>query len=348
MSKNQPEIWILTPTFNAESVLERYFQGVEQTTYPKDKLHIIMPDGGSTDQTVAIAQAHQATILDNRLKTGEAGKAVGVHYILAQTKAPLAETLVCLLDSDNFITQPDWFERLIEPLSDPEVIGSEPWEYLLRPTDPYITRYGALIGGADPVMLWLGHYDRLNTLSGKWTELPLRTTDHQTYLTWSVDPYQLPTIGANGTIFRASIFAELKIKDYLFDVDVLYQYAEKHQVKFAKVKIGIVHLISTSLAGFIRKQKRRIQDYQYFEAQGLRAHLKSNLNYQGLLLFILSCLTILPLFWQVLKGYTKRPDSAWWFHPVACWVTLWIYGTGRLLGKLKKPALADRSRWVQG
>lgn len=349
---HQPHIWIITPTFNAATVLSDYFSGIEQTTYPKDKLTVVVPDGGSTDATVALVEQHGGIVLPNPLKTGEAGKAVGIHYVLDQInkkKADPQDELICLLDSDNIIVDTDWFERMVEPLvKDPDNIGSEPWEYIRRSQDGYIVRYAAMIGGADPVMIWLGHYDRLNTLTGKWTNLPLKTTDAGPYLTWEVNPHMLPTIGANGTIFRSSIFVDIPVNDYLFDVDVLYDYALKHKTRFAKVKIGIVHLVSGTIESFVRKQRRRIQDYQFFQAQGLRQQISQNLNYKGLVLFILSCITIIPLLWQVVVGYWRKPDRAWLFHPLACWLTLWVYGTGRILGKLRKPALADRTHWKQG
>ncbi len=347
-----PTITIVTPVYNAAKVLEEYFAGIEQTSYPKDKIKIIMPDGGSKDTTRKIAEAHGATIIENPLKTGEAGKAVGVQQVLdelKQQKIDPREHLICLLDSDNIIVDTNWFERMVQPFSDdPEIIGSEPWQYLRRDQDGYITRYTAMIGMSDPVVMFLGNYDRLNLLSGQWTELPIQTEDKGDYLAWDVDPKVVPTIGANGTIFRTSFFDGAAIGDFLIDIDVFYEYTQVHKARFAKVKIGIVHLFSGSLKTFVRKQNRRIKDFQYFSAMGLRKYPWNTLNKKGLLTFMLACLTIIPLFWHVVKGMTKKFDWAWLFHPIACWVTLWIYGWGTIMSKFQKPALADRTNWSQG
>src|SRR3989339_734663 len=51
--------------------------------------------------------------------------------------------------------------------------------------------------------------------------------------------------------------------------------------------------------------------------------------------FILSCITVIPLLIHSFKGYVKKPDKAWFFHPIACWITLWEYGCGRLRGFLQ-------------
>lgn len=346
-----PTISIITPVYNAAGVLEEYFAGLDQTTYPKDKLRIIMPDGGSKDATRKIAEAHGAIVLENELKTGEAGKAVGVRYVLEQLrqdKQDAADHLVCMLDSDNILTQPDWFHRMVEPFqNETGIIGSEPWEYTYRSSDGYITRYTAMIGMSDPLTMYLGNYDRQNMLSGRWTDLPIRTIDHGPYLTWEINPKRVPTIGANGTMFRANFFEPLTIGDYLFDIDLLYEYTLMHSAKFAKVKIGLVHIFCRTVSDFIRKQRRRIKDFHYFHAMGLRTYPWNSINQTGLVVFVLSCVTVVPLVWQTIKGLSRRPDSAWLFHPIACWLTLWIYGTGKVFGRFQKPALADRTHWRQ-
>lgn len=351
-SKALFQISIITPIFNAASVLEAYFAGIEQTNYSKDKITIIMPDGGSQDRSREIAKAHGAVVIENPLKTAEAGKAVGIKHVLSvlkDKKIDPATHLICLLDSDNIIENHDWFQRMIEPFSDDEaVIGTEPWEYTYRKKDGYITRYTAMLGMSDPICHFLGNYDRLNTLTGRWTDMPITVSDKDTYFVWDVDIKVLPTIGANGTIFRASFFQALTIDQYLFDIEVLAEYVKRHPAKFAKVKIGVVHLFSGSLKSFIRKQKRRIQDYTYYKRKGFRKYWDSSLNKKGLVIFILSCLTIVPLLWHVIKGYSKKPDIAWLFHPVACWITLWIYGVNTVLSKIQEPSLADRSHWTQG
>lgn len=350
--KSLPKIYIVTPVFNAERVLPEFFAGLRQTTYPKDKIELIMADGGSQDQTRQLAKEYGAVLLDNELKTGEAGKSVGIKYVLAKLKEQKLDPndhLICLLDSDNIIIAPDWFERMVEPLMKTEnIIGSEPWEYTYRASDRYITRYAAMLGMSDPLTLFLGNYDRRSVLTGKWTDLPIKVKEERNYLEWTVDPKQVPTIGANGAIFRASFFSGLNLENYVFDIDLLYEYTLSHTVKFAKVKIGLVHIYCRTLIDFIRKQERRIKDFHYFHSQGLRSYPWSTVNRFGLLWFVISCLTVIPLIWQMIRGFVKKPDLAWLFHPFACWITLWIYGSNAILNKFRPPTLTDRTNWRQG
>lgn len=352
-SKDAPLVSILIPTLNAASVLEKCLASIVKQDYPKEKLEIIVADGGSTDKTLEIAKKYGAKIYKNPLKTGEAGKAVALRY--AQGK------LVALIDSDNLLPGPTWFRQMVEPFSDPEIIGSEPWEFTWRSQDGFIDRYCALLGMNDPLCLFLGNYDKRSVLTEKWTDLPVEQEDKGGWLKVSLKAHALPTIGANGTILRREILLKNGlVGDYLFDIDIIAQIASQKPVKFAKVKTGIIHLYCGSdIKKFIRKQKRRIRDYLYFSALtkktdkgrhyqkiGVRKYPWQQQNKIGLLKFILACVTIIPLLYQSIKGFFKKPDPAWFFHPLACWITLYAYGTGRIKGIFGVREM-DRRHWKQ-
>ena len=54
-------------------------------------------------------------------------------------------------------------------------------------------------------------------------------------------------------------------------------------------------------------------------------------NNFGVIIFLISCVTILPLILDSLRGYMKKKDTAWFFHTLACEITLWEYVRGSLL-----------------
>jgi hypothetical protein len=185
-------------------------------------------------------------------------------------------------------------------------------------------------------------------ISGCWTGLPIVAEDKGPYLTFRLDPHMLPTIGANGTLLRRTALEQVRVRDYLFDIDVLYQLASQQPVRFAKVQTGIVHLYTSSLAGFARKQQRRIIDYLYYQHQGLRQYPWKQHNRAGLGRFVLSTVLVIPLVLQAARGYRRQPDAAWVFHVLACWVTLWAYAWGWLGGHLAlEPTQVDRTGWEQ-
>jgi len=62
-----PKVSILIPTLNAESVLDECLRSIEMQDYPKDKIELIIADGGSKDKTLEIAMltAHLPALLGN-------------------------------------------------------------------------------------------------------------------------------------------------------------------------------------------------------------------------------------------------------------------------------------------
>jgi len=352
-SKDLPSISVLIPTLNAASVLEGCLESIVSQDYPKEKIEIIIADGGSMDKTLEIAKKYKAKIYPNPLKTGEAGKTVALKKAKNE--------LVALIDSDNFLPNKNWLKRMVEPFADPEIIGSEPWEFTYRRQDGFIDRYCALLGMNDPLCLFIGNYDKKSVLTGKWTGLPVEQEDKGGWIKTTLKPGAIPTIGANGTILRAHpggapgknkehLRGERLVDmvgDYLFDIDIIASLAAKKPVKFSKVKTGIIHLYCGSdIKKFIRKQKRRIRDYLYYQKIGARKYPWQQQNKIGLLKFIFSCVTIIPLVYQTLRGYLKKSDPAWFFHPVACWITFLVYSWGKILGFFGTQELS-RKGWGQ-
>ncbi|MBI5183741.1 MAG: glycosyltransferase, partial [Nitrospinae bacterium] len=154
-----PTVSIIIPTLNSARTLKDCLYSITIQDYPKDKIEIIIADGGSTDDTMAIINSFNPTnilVVPNPLKTGEAGKAAALKRANNQ--------ILAFIDSDNILQDEDWLKRMIEPFKDPEIIASEPIEYTYRASDSYITRYCALLGMNDPLCLFLGNYDRYCTL----------------------------------------------------------------------------------------------------------------------------------------------------------------------------------------
>lgn len=337
-TKFLPSISVVIPTLNAEKPLKECLKLIREQSYPQEKVEIIIADGSSTDKTIEVAKKYGAKIYQNPLKTAEAGKAVGVKVAKNE--------LVALIDSDNYLPDKNWFSKMIKPFEDKEIIGAEPIEYTYRKSDALITRYSALLGMNDPICLFFGNYDRKCYLTGRWTDLKIKTEDKGDYLKVFLEKDKVPTIGANGTILRREFFKNFK-DDYLFDIDEIYGLIVKGKNKFAKVKIGIIHVFSGDVKTFLRKQKRRIKDYTYYKKMGVRKYPWSKLNKWGLTKFTIYSILWLPTFLQACIGFVKKPDKAWFFHPLACWLTLWVYGTGKISQKLFGIKEINRDNWKQ-
>lgn len=343
---NQLTVSIVTPTLNIMRVIDEYLEGIIIQTYPHDKIEVLIADGGSTDGTIEKLKEYNdktdfdIRIYDNPLRTGEAGKAVAVRKAKSD--------VVLLLDSDNILPDPDWLDRMMKPFDEADIVASEPIYFTYRKQDSLVNRYCAVLGMGDPLCLFMGNYDRYSCVSGKWTTIPHEEIDKGDYL--SIRFYDaIPTIGANGFIMRTRALNDNFDGEYLFDIDVLWKLFQKDSsLRVAKVKTGIVHLYCPDMKTFFRKQKRRINDFLFFSDSKGREYPWTSFGKGRIVLFIICCITIVPLLIQALIGFIRKHDvKVWLFHFVACWITLIVYGLGTIKSLFGHTEASDRSTWKQ-
>ena len=331
-------ISIIIPTLNSAKTLEACLRSITGQAIPRDRYEIVLADAGSDDDTLSIARACGVDrVVENQLKTGEAGKAAGI-------KASSGK-LIALVDSDNILPDPEWLSRMIAPFSDPEIVASEPLEYTVRKGDPALTRYFALLGMNDPLCLFTKNYDRFCAVTGKWTGLAVPQEDKGDYLKLTLSEDALPTIGANGFVFRRSLLEHVSWEPYFFDIDIMHQAVQAGFSHVAKVKTGIVHLYCARFADFTRKQRRRIKDFLYFAQEKQRTYPWDQQRKSRIVLFCLATVLVFPLLVQMVRGFVRRPDRAWLYHVPVCWATLWVYGiesVRKLLGQGQLPASRDK------
>jgi len=336
------KVSFVIPTLNAGLVLESCLKSINQQNITSKDYEIIIADGGSTDNTTKIAKKYNAKIFTNPLKTAEAGKAVGVKKATGE--------YIALIDSDNILPDPNWLKTNIEILEiDSSLIGTEPLFFTYRPHAGFIEKYSALTGVNDPYAFVTGVYDRKNYINFKWTGLKIDQIDKGKYLKVELKPNSpIPTIGANGTIFKSNFLKENLNSDYLFDIDIISNYLLKSQtsIYFAKVKQGIIHTFcESSIKKFIRKQNRRINDYYYY--QNFRKFNWGQTNKFGTLKFVLYTILIIPSIFDSLRGFIHKPDIAWFFHPLACFITLYLYTINTVKKRFGLLKQLDRQKWQQ-
>lgn len=335
------KVSFIMPTLNAQAVLEKCLESINRQNYPKNKIEIIIADGGSTDDTIEIAQKYDCIIIKNPLKTAEAGKAIALKHTTGD--------YIALIDSDNILPSKNWLKKMILPLDKNEkIIGSEPWAFTYRKKAGFIERYSALIGANDPYAFVCGISDRINYIDQKWTHIDISQTDKNSYILIKLSSKnRIPTIGANGTIFRASFLKKQAIDKYLFDIDIIQSYLDKHQyLYFAKVKIGIIHTFcESSIKKFIKKQNRRITDFYIHKEQ--RKFSWSISNKACIPKFTFYTVLFFPSIIDSIKGYRNKPDKAWFFHPIACIISLTVYSLITIKKTLGLLEPLSRKTWQQ-
>ena len=335
-----PLVSVIIPTLNAARTLDRCLAAIRAQDYPRDRVEIVMADAGSIDGTLEIAARHGVEkIVPNPLTTGEAGKTAAIEASTGE--------ILALVDSDNILDDTAFLSRAAALFRDGAVDAVEPLFWTLDPADSTVNRYCALLGMNDPIAYFLGTYNRFSHLSGRFSGMRLRSMT-ETPDAWlvEVDPARVPSFGANGFLVRRSAIEGLAWKPYYFDIDVFQQMAAAGRGRIAVMKTGIRHLFCETVSDFRRKQARRIRDYLHHARGSRRTYSYSAIPRRRYGWFVLATVTVLPLVWQALRGYLRTPDTAWWFHPAACWITLWEYSWGTVRS-LAGTAEYDRKEWKQ-
>lgn len=341
-TNNKTTISIIIPTLNSGKTLSECLSAIRNQNILESQYEIIIADAGSTDSTIDIAKEFNVNkIVENKLKTGEAGKSAGIKEASAD--------IIALIDSDNIIDDPEWINKMLQPFNDSEIIASEPLVYTHRKNDSALTRYFSMLGMNDPICLFLGNYDRECMITNKWTNLEIKQEDKGSYLKLTLTEQQFPTIGANGFVFRKEILQKTNWDPYFFDIDILYQTiaaTTNKTIKVAKVKCGIVHLYCDKLASFYHKQDRRIKDFLFFSQEKQRSYPWEKQQNKGIVKFCIYTALIFPLIFQLLKGFFRKHDIAWLYHIPVCWITLFVYAKGAISKTLGiKPKQKNRDTW---
>jgi GT2 family glycosyltransferase len=115
MSEEKPLISLIISNFNGKDTTERCVQSVVQrTTYPKERLRILVVDDGSADGSASFLRqqfAGQIELLEMKRNVGfiKANNA-GITHALESCEPDY----VMLLNNDTQVIQADWLARLVE------------------------------------------------------------------------------------------------------------------------------------------------------------------------------------------------------------------------------------------
>lgn len=108
----------MIPVLNAARDLRPCLAAIERQTADHGLFEVLAADGGSTDDTRAIAAEAGARVVENPYREAEPGVAVGIQQARGE--------LVMVLAADNWMHGADFIERMLEPFEDPQVMAAFP------------------------------------------------------------------------------------------------------------------------------------------------------------------------------------------------------------------------------
>ncbi len=314
-----PTVTFVTPTFNSERTLKECLESVAKLDYSRNKIKLLIVDGGSTDKTLKIAKGFKfCSVIKENTGRPEAATAIGYNAVKTD--------LVVNYPSDNVIPTKDWLKRMVGPLMEnPKVVASETLRYTYRRDDKPLNRYFSLFGVNDPLPYYLNKRDRITYFETDWP-LNSKAQDKGDYYLVKFDKNNIPTIGANGFVIRTKII-QLVSKEPLkfFHIDGCVDLINLGYNQFAFVKNDIWHKTGEELRNYLKRRNRYANVYLKDQEQRRYHVFDSQKDKLKLLKFMLFSLTIIEPLIQSIRGYLVIRDPVWFLHPALTFMVTPIY-----------------------
>jgi len=315
-------ISIIIVNRNGGKKLCKCLEQISRQDYTKELIEILIIDGGSTDDSKKLAEKFGARFIDGGFPENmEARRHVGV--IQAKNE------IIAFIDTDNYLPAADWLRRMVQPLiANKKIMAAETLHYQYNKSDVLFNRYCALFGINDPVAFYLGKADRMPHYYNSWHQSG-KATDHGNYVEVEFGQ-DLPTVGCNGFLIRREILLKVLTRpEAFFHIDIIYDLVMKGYNRIAFVKTAITHDTSDSFKNLVDKR------INYYSNHGLALNMERRYkvfdpakpkDVISILIYVIGSITIIRPLFDSFRGFIKKPDVAWFLHPVVCLVFAYAYG----------------------
>src|SRR3989344_4702016 len=250
-TKPYPTVTLIIITKNVQRTIGTVLKSIQMQKYPKNKVDILVIDGGSTDGTLDIIKVskHDITVVQSIYPNDpEACRGVGLQYAKGD--------VIGFIDSDNYLPHNHWLENIIVPFTiHKEVVGAQALRYGYRKRDSALNRYFALVGSGDPVGFYLKKADRLSYLYDRWNLYGKIVHETNAYYLIQFTPDNFPTLGSNAFFARKRLLKKAKSDPlHYFHIDVPLDLALLGYNTYAIIKDEIIHDTAVSLYAFLKKR----------------------------------------------------------------------------------------------
>ncbi len=298
-----PVLSIITPTYNAEPLLARYFNSLKLQSIRRSDVEILIVDGGSTDRTRQIARKHGAKIIDNPQKLAEPGVALGFKHAKG--------SLVMVLATDNIFKDSDSLARMIGIFKDKSIVAAFP-KHDTAPGDSMYSRYFNTF--TDPY----SHFVYGRAANARTFHEVYRTIQHtdvyDIYDFQSSSVFPLLALAQGFTVRKKSLWK--RTTDRYDDVLIVYSLIRrKRRIAYAH-SISLYHYTVANFKDFVKKQRRAVENALVRRNSGISQRRKYLTRWQKMkrFLFFPYALTIVFSLLVSVIQVIRTSDKTWMWH----------------------------------
>ena len=298
LGMTQPLVSIVIPTLNAGDLMPTCLASILKQDYPRECYEILVADGGSTDGTVAVAEANNCTLLDANGMMAEAAK----QLAFSQARGKY----IALLDTDNEVISTDWLSRAIAALErHPDALGFESY-YFKHADHTHLNRYlTGLLQISDPCARMMA------------SPLTLEITESD-----GAEVFALPAdggypTGANGFIFLKSLLDQAPLQASYHEAAFFPALMRRGVRKLLKIPgCGVHHHYVKGWGDYMKKRRRAMIIYMLRKEEIQETWDQGGVHFRKVWAILYTASFVGPLIEGIWKAISKR-DPDWLVHPFA-------------------------------
>lgn len=322
MKKDLPLISIIMPTLNSAKSIRLSLESIAKQTYPKNKIEILVIDGGSKDDTIKVAQEYGATVVPNPKVQPEHAKSIGLR--VAKGKYAM------FLDSDEVILNSESLVNKVKLLTANPSCKNIVTSGLLSPKGyPFLCDYINKLG--DPFSFFIYHVDSGNFFESLKNKYSVQTSTIESEIIGFEDGELTPIVDGGGHLFDLDYLKSIENVKHTNLSAMVFSSMVSHTHSLGVLKNDFIeHYSSPGVADYLGKIKWRIVSNLSTTNKDLPGY-KNRERYLTRVaklkkyLFIPYAILLLPSTIDGLKLALKNKDIRYLIHvPLAFYTALQI------------------------
>ena len=313
-----PVVSLMIATFNSYKILQRTLEAIDKQSYPREKLEIIIVDGGSTDATLELAKKYGCVIYPNPKTEPVNAKLIGFN----QAKGKYLITI----DHDEVIENPDSIRRKVAAAEQHPECKAILCSGYKRPADyPGLNQYISEFG--DPFSLFIYNFSKdyqyLHKVLRKHYKITAETDDYIVVSFKDMKKAPIFELCCLGTMINKEYFIDFPHvkEDGAALVHLFYEMLDHGDDSIILMKNDpLTHYSVDSLNAYFPKLKWRICNNVHFAEKGEmgfsgRAKYQKGIAYKKYLFIPYALTLIMPLLHGIGMAVSRK-NSVYLLHPI--------------------------------